>query len=70
MVAEKSAAARQAAGCGNELSTIGSEALHRLLKRLPEWLRSDLASSDASHRARAEDALLAMLLASRQDESL
>ena len=39
------------------------EAIHRLLRRLPQWLRSDLASPDPLHRERAEEALLAMTMA-------
>ncbi|SES07207.1 hypothetical protein SAMN05518866_13638 [Sphingobium sp. YR768] len=39
------------------------EAVHRLLKRLPQWLRSDLASSDPLLRERAEEALFAMTIA-------
>jgi hypothetical protein len=33
-----------------------------LLRRLPDWIRRDPASADASRRARAEDSLHAMLL--------
>lgn len=33
-----------------------------LLRRLPDWIRRDLASTDVSRRARAEDSLHAMLL--------
>ncbi|MHA6767662.1 hypothetical protein [Sphingobium ummariense] len=33
-----------------------------LLRRLPDWIRRDLASTDASRRVRAEDSLHAMLL--------
>ncbi|WP_182914052.1 hypothetical protein [Sphingobium terrigena] len=36
--------------------------LTQLLRRLPDWIRRDLASTDASRRARAEDSLHAMLL--------
>ncbi|MAM11839.1 MAG: hypothetical protein CML23_15540 [Rhizobiaceae bacterium] len=39
------------------------EAIHRLLKRLPQWLRSDLASPDSLPRERAEEALFAMTMA-------
>tara|TARA_B100001105_G_C22198380_1_gene360042 strand:- start:287 stop:460 length:174 start_codon:yes stop_codon:yes gene_type:complete len=40
-----------------------SESVHCMLKRLPQWLRADLASSDAQQRERAEDALFAMITA-------
>ncbi|BAK66609.1 hypothetical protein SLG_19340 [Sphingobium sp. SYK-6] len=36
--------------------------LRDFLRRLPDWMRKDLASSDATRRERAEDALHAMLL--------
>ena len=36
--------------------------LRDLVRRLPDWMRKDLASSDAPRRERAEDALHAMLL--------
>lgn len=39
------------------------EAIHKLLRRLPQWLRSDLASPDPLHRERAEEALFAMTMA-------
>lgn len=39
------------------------EAIHRLVRRLPQWLRSDLASPDPLHRERAEEALFAMTIA-------
>ncbi|NOW48685.1 hypothetical protein FHW96_004875 [Novosphingobium sp. SG751A] len=35
--------------------------LPEMVKRLPQWLRSDLCSSDTLLRERAEDALIAML---------
>lgn len=44
-------------------SAADSEAIHRLLQRLPQWLRTDLASADSLQRERAEEALLAMLMA-------
>lgn len=44
-------------------SAVDSDAIHRLLHRLPQWLRTDLASSDSLQRERAEEALLAMLMA-------
>lgn len=40
-----------------------SEPVHSVLKRLPQWLRADLAASDPSQRERAEDALFAMITA-------
>ncbi|EGD60852.1 hypothetical protein Y88_1647 [Novosphingobium nitrogenifigens DSM 19370] len=33
-----------------------------VIERAPQWLRSDLAAKDASARARAEEALAAMLV--------
>lgn len=36
--------------------------LRDLLRRLPDWMRKDLASSDVTRRERAEDALQVMLL--------
>lgn len=36
--------------------------LRDLVRRVPDWMRKDLASSDATRRERAEDALHAMLL--------
>lgn len=39
------------------------EAIRRLLKRLPQWLRADLISVDALQCERAEDALFAMTMA-------
>jgi hypothetical protein len=43
-------------------SRIVTEAnLNEMVKRLPQWLRSDLCSSDISLRDRAEDALIAMI---------
>lgn len=36
--------------------------LRNLVRRLPDWMRKDLASSDATRRERAEDALHVMLL--------
>ncbi|NMN07597.1 MULTISPECIES: DUF6771 family protein [unclassified Novosphingobium] len=32
-----------------------------VIERAPQWLRNDLAAKDASARARAEEALAAML---------
>ena len=34
-----------------------------VVARLPEWIRSDLASKDASARERAEETLAAMVVA-------
>jgi hypothetical protein len=34
-----------------------------LLRQVPQWIRSDLASKDAALRERAEDALAAMITA-------
>lgn len=34
-----------------------------VVARLPEWVRSDLASKDASARERAEETLAAMIVA-------
>ncbi|EIZ77286.1 hypothetical protein WSK_4154 [Novosphingobium sp. Rr 2-17] len=39
------------------------EAIRKLVKRLPQWLRADLASPDSLHRERAEEALFAMTMA-------
>jgi hypothetical protein len=33
-----------------------------VIERAPQWLRNDLAAKDASARARAEEALAAMLV--------
>jgi hypothetical protein len=50
--------------CGKETGMPDSpdSKLNQLLRRLPDWIRRDLASTDASRRARAEDSLHAMLL--------
>ncbi len=49
--------------CGKEagMPDFADSKLNELLRRLPEWIRRDLASTDASRRARAEDSLYAML---------
>lgn len=39
------------------------EAIRKLVKRLPQWLRADLASPDSLQRERAEEALFAMAMA-------
>lgn len=44
-------------------SATDGEPVSRMLKRLPQWLRADLASSDPPQRERAEDALFAMITA-------
>jgi hypothetical protein len=38
-----------------------------LLRRAPEWVRSDLCSRDPPLRARAEDALAMMIAAALED---
>ena len=38
-------------------------AMHDMVKRLPHWLRKDLTADDASLRHRAEEALVAMIVA-------
>lgn len=37
--------------------------LTALLRRLPDWMRRDIAATDPARRERAEEALHAMLLA-------
>ncbi len=44
------------------MSTSNDVRLRDLVRRLPDWMRKDLASSDGPRRERAEDALHAMLL--------
>ena len=39
------------------------ETIRKLVKRLPQWLRADLASPDSLQRERAEEALFAMAMA-------
>jgi hypothetical protein len=39
----------------------GSDHLLGLIRRMPEWVRTDLSSKDAALRERAEDTLAAML---------
>ncbi|WP_214648351.1 hypothetical protein [Sphingobium yanoikuyae] len=50
--------------CGKEagMPDFADSKLNDLLRRLPDWIRRDLASTDASRRARAEDSLHAMLM--------
>jgi hypothetical protein len=38
-------------------------ALSEMLSRLPEWVRTDLATKDAANRIRAEETLVAMAMA-------
>lgn len=38
-------------------------AMHDMVKRLPHWLRKDLAADDVGLRQRAEEALVAMIIA-------
>jgi hypothetical protein len=40
-----------------------SDAVRELVERLPQWLRADLSAIDISARKRAEDVLLAMIIA-------
>jgi hypothetical protein len=37
--------------------------IHHLIRKLPQWIRTDLSSRDPSLRARAEDALHGMISA-------
>ncbi len=37
--------------------------IETLMPKLPQWLRHDLSSNDRATRERAEDALVAMILA-------
>lgn len=38
------------------------DAIHRVVVRLPDWIRHDLAGKDAALRMRAEEALTAMVM--------
>lgn len=50
---------------GKHVPSVRDDAsLRELVKRLPEWLRADLSSSDLQKRERAEDVLVAMIGAS------
>lgn len=40
-----------------------------LMPKLPQWLRHDLSSNDRAARERAEDALVAMILAAVRADS-
>jgi guanyl-specific ribonuclease Sa len=40
-----------------------SKSIRQMVKRMPQWLRVDLSSSDALLRGRAEGALSAMIVA-------
>ncbi len=42
-------------------------AIRDMVRRIPRWLRGDLNASDAMLRERAEDALVAMIAALRDD---
>jgi hypothetical protein len=39
------------------------DALFKILARMPEWLRHDLAAKEPSVRSRAEESLAAILIA-------
>jgi hypothetical protein len=41
----------------------------KLLNKMPDWLRHDLASKDNAIRARAEEALTAMIMAALGDDA-
>jgi hypothetical protein len=45
-----------------EMSETPDAKLRDALRRLPDWVRKDLAANDAARRERAEDTLCAILL--------
>jgi len=52
------------------MTAIDSASLGKLLRHLPEWIRSDLGAKDPNLRTRAEEALAAMIMSDLREDAL
>ena len=52
------------------MTAIDSASLNKLLRHLPEWIRSDLGAKDPNLRTRAEEALAATIMAELGEDAI